>query len=105
MSASIAGPATVPPPGVSDAPAAAFAVLREGLAAARFDEPTIAARLGVPSLYDVKRITDGRTTLTGTPEDANAVLVRLMIDSEPLPTSLVERLLGSELVAALHALG
>jgi len=105
MSASIAGPATVPPPGVSDAPAEAFAVLRKGLAAARFDEPTIAARLGVPSLYDVKRIADGRKTLTGTPEDANAVLVRLLIDGEPVPTSLVERLLGSELLAALSTLG
>ena len=98
-------PATLPPPGVLDAPAEAFAVLREGLAAARFDEPTVAARLGVPSLYDVKRIADGRTMFTATPEDANAVLVRLLIDGETLPTSLVERLLGTELVAALHTLG
>jgi len=97
--------AAPPPPGALDAPSAAFAVLREALAAAKFDEPTVSARLGVPSLYDVKRLADGRTTLASTPEDANAALVRLFIDSEALPTPLVERLLRPELLAALHGLG
>lgn len=105
MSAPTVGPATLPPPGVQDAPDEAFAVLREAFAAARFDEPTIAGRLGVPSLYEVKRIVDGRTSLTETPADATAALVRLLIDGESLPTSLVERLLGSELLGALHTLG
>lgn len=82
-----------------------FARLRDTLCAVRFDESTVATRLGVQSLYNVKRITDGRTTLTGTPEDANAALVRLLIDGEPLPASLAERLLGAETLAALSALG
>jgi len=97
--------AAPPPPGTLDAPADSFVVLRDALAAAKFDEPTISARLGVSSLYDVKRLTDGRTTLASTPEDANGVLVRLFIDSEPLPASLVERLLSANALAALHTLG
>jgi len=97
--------ASPPPPRTLDAPADAFALLRDALVAAKFDEPTVSARLGVASLYDVKRLADGRTTLASPPEDANAVLVRLFIDSEMLPTALVERLLGSDVLAALHALG
>ena len=97
--------ASPPPPGALDAPPDAFAVLRDALAAAKFDESTVSARLGVPSLYDVKRLVDRRTTLASAPEDANAVLVRLFIDSEMLPTSLVERLLGARVLAALHTLG
>jgi SAM-dependent methyltransferase len=105
MSAPTVSSAAPSPPGVLDAPAEAFAALREGFAAARFDEPTVAGRLGLPSLYDVKRIVDGRTTLTEAPADANAVLVRLLIDGESLPTPVVERLLGSKLLVALHTLG
>lgn len=97
--------ASHPPPGTLDAPADAFAMLRDALAAAKFDEPTVSARLGVPSLYDVKRLADGRTTLASPPEDANAVLVRLFIDSETMPTAVVERLLGTDVLAALDALG
>jgi len=59
--------AAPPPPGAPDVPPTAFAVLRDALTAARFDEPTVSARLGVPSLYDVKRLADGRTTLASTP--------------------------------------
>jgi len=87
--------ASPPPPGTLDAPADAFAILRDALAAAKYDEPTVSARLGVPSLYDVKRLADGRKTLASTPEDANAVLVRLFIDSETLPAAIVERLRAS----------
>ena len=94
-----------PPPGAADPPTEAFAVLRDALAAAKFDEQTVSARLGVPSLCNVKRLADGRTTLASTPEDANAVLVRLFIDSETLPASLVERLLSARVLTALHALG
>ena len=93
------------PPSPLNAPPGAFAAVRDLFARARFDEPTVAGRLGVPSLYNVKRITDGRTTLTGEPEDANAVLVRLLIDGEALPASLTERLLGPEALAALDELG
>jgi SAM-dependent methyltransferase len=94
-----------PVPCVPDAPPQTFAVLREALARVGYDEPTVAARLGVPSLYDIRRIADGRTTLSGVPEDANAALVRLFIDGETMPAALAERLLGSELLAALDALG
>ena len=99
-----AAPGT-PVPCVPDAPAEMFAILRDALVRARYDEPTVAARLGVPSLYDVQRITDGRTSLTGEPGDANAALVRLFIDGETMPAALVERLLGSELLGALNTLG
>lgn len=92
-------------PGGSEVPAEAFAVLRAALVRARYDEPTVAARLGAPSLYDIKRITDGRTTLTGVPEDANAVLVRLFIDGEAVPAASAERLLGGDVLAAVDALG
>ena len=85
--------------------AASFSEVRRLFAAARFDEQTVAARLEVQSLYNVKRITDGRTTLAGEPEDANTVLVRLLIDGETLPVSLIERLLGPDALAALEALG
>jgi SAM-dependent methyltransferase len=92
-------------PGLSLGPHDAFAAVRALLASARFDEPTVAARLGVPSLYNVKRLTDGRTTLAGVPEDANAALVRLLIDGETLRLSLAEQLLGAEALAALDVLG
>jgi methylase of polypeptide subunit release factors len=82
-----------------------FATLRELLASARYDEPTVAARLGVRSLYNVKRVTDGREALAGTPDDANAALVRLLIDGERLAASLAERLLGVEALSALESLG
>lgn len=82
-----------------------FATLRELLTTARFDEPTLAARLGVRSLYNVKRITDGREALSGTPDDANAALVRLLIDGERLSASLAARLLGVEALSALESLG
>ena len=83
----------------------AFVALRTLFASSCFDEPTIAARLGLPSLYNVKRLTDGRTTLAGVPEDAAAALVRLLIDGESLPASLAEELLGAEALAALDVLG
>lgn len=102
VSTSIRG---VAPPPVRLGSREAFAAAREILVAARFDEPTVAARLGVPSLYNVNRIVDGRTTLTGVPEDANAALVRLLIDGEALSASLAERLLGAEALSALEALG
>src|SRR5689334_11760834 len=102
----IAGVAVAPPPpGALDAPAEAFKLLRDALVAARFDEPTVAARLGLSSLCDPTRLADGRTTLASTPDDANAALVRLFIDSEPLPAERVERLLSARVLAALHTLG
>jgi len=79
--------------------------MRDVLVSARFDEPTIAGRLGVRSLYNVKRIADGRTNLAGVPEDANEALIRLLIDGEALPVSLAERLLGVRALEALDTLG
>ena len=100
-----AAPQTAPPvPLRTDSPEQ-FATLRELLTTARFDEPTLAARLGVRSLYNVKRITDGREALSGTPDDANAALVRLLIDGERLSASLAARLLGVEALSALESLG
>jgi len=85
----LAGPTAAPlPPGVPDAPTEAFAVLRDVLTSAKFDERTVSARLGVPSLYDVKRLADGRTTLASTPEDANGVLVDGVMNADKLHPTL-----------------
>ena len=86
-------------------PTDAFATVRDALVSARFDEPTIAARLGVRSLYNVHRIADGRTTLAGVPQDANEALIRLLIDGEAISASLAERLLGTRALSAFDALG
>jgi SAM-dependent methyltransferase len=91
--------------GIRLGPNADFEVVRRTLTAARYDEPTVAARLGVPSLSNVKRLTDGRTTLAEMPEDTNAALVRLLIDGESLPAALADRLLGVDARAALEGLG
>jgi SAM-dependent methyltransferase len=83
----------------------AFEAVRALFRSAQFEESIVAARLGVPTLCDVKRITDGRSTLTETPADANAALVRLLIDGETGPTELAKRLLGREALAALVEIG
>ena len=98
-------PAVTTAPCVPSAPPESFAALRDALVAAQFDEASVAARLDVQSLYNVKRIVDGRTTLAGPVEDANAALIRLMIDGEALPAALVERLLGRAAFEALGTLG
>ena len=54
-----------PPQRSSSGSATAFDDVRRLFVAAGFDEPTSRARLGIPSLYNVKRIADGRKTLAG----------------------------------------
>ena len=101
----VAGSLPAPAPEFLGGSAASFDAVRGLLAAARFDEPTISARLGVRSLYNVKRLTDGRKTLAEEPADPNAALVRLFIDGEMLAAALTERLLGPSALSALEALG
>ncbi len=81
--------------------AAARAVLRQ----ARFDEPTVARRLGGSSLVGVPRLIDGRKSLDGPVGDANAALVRLFIDGEPLPATSLRDLLSDDALHALRTLG
>lgn len=82
-----------------------FAAAREVLVRAQFNERTVAHRLGGPSLTGVPRLIDGRKTLDGPVQDANAALIRLYIDGEPLTDAVVREYLGGEGVSALGALG
>ena len=86
-------------------PRQAFVTLRALFTDARYDEPTVAARLGARTMIGAPLMADGRTTMRGAVEDANAALIRLLIDGEPLPTALLQELLGLEGVAACEALG
>ena len=110
---------TVPPPATSTSPAsitaaptipvridtAACAVARALFTRARFDEPTVAARLGGNTMFGYGRLVDGRTTLAGPVADPQAALIRLLVDAEPMPAAEARRWLGDEEVAALETLG
>ena len=104
MTANLRDPATSFPCDL-DAPRETFARLRDALTAARYDEPTISRAMDAPLLYEIKRLADGRTTLTDAPTDAKTALVRLFIDSETLPADAARALLGDETVQDLQALG
>lgn len=71
----------------------------------RFDEPTVARRLGGRSLVGVPRLADGRKSMAGPVEDANAALIRLFIDNVPLPAVLLRDVLSDGGVAVLLTLG
>jgi SAM-dependent methyltransferase len=88
-----------------DAPTEAFAAVRALFERARFDEPTVAGRMNGPNLYGFPRLAEGRRTLAGPVEDANAALVRLFIDGEPLETATVEATCGRDGIEQLSALG
>lgn len=86
-------------------PAEAFDAVRALLVDARYDEPTLASRMGVASLAGVPRLGEGRKSLSGEVTDANAALIRLFYDTRPLAADLTRSLLGDGAVRALHALG
>ncbi|AHG92916.1 putative methyltransferase (plasmid) [Gemmatirosa kalamazoonensis] len=86
-------------------PADAFAAARDCLERGQFEERVVARRLGRETLIDFPRLAEGRTTLAGPVEDANAALVRLLIDGEPLPAARAEALCGAAGIAALRDLG
>ena len=86
-------------------PRAAFDTLRLAMQRANFDEATVAKRLGGVSLAGVPRLREGRTTLGGAVEDANAAFIRLFIDGERLPAGLVQRLFGDDAYRACLDLG
>ena len=85
--------------------AAQFRAVREVLVRAGFVEETVAARLGGPTLVGVPRLVDGRKSLAGPVEDANAALIRLFIDGDPLPTGAMREWLGQDGIDALCELG
>ena len=85
-------------------PRAAFDTLRLAMRRANFDEATVARRLGGVSLSGVPRLREGRTTLGGAVEDANAAFIRLFIDGERLPADLVQRLFGDDAYRACRDL-
>ncbi|MGQ0646598.1 MAG: methyltransferase [Gemmatimonadaceae bacterium] len=78
--------------------------MRSRFLEASYDESTVARRLGGRNLIAVKRLVDGRTTLRGEVDDANAAFIRLFIDGEALPLELLRRLVGGEALDALSAL-
>ena len=86
-------------------PAAAFDTLRLAMQRAEFDEDTVARRLGGLTLAGVPRLREGRKTLAGSVEDANAAFIRLFIDGERLPAELVQRLVGHDVYGACVDLG
>jgi 16S rRNA G966 N2-methylase RsmD len=100
-----ATPLAHPPLALDAGNRAAAAAARVLFARERFDERTVAGRLGGNTLFGYARIREGRTSLTGAVEDANAALIRMLVDTEPLDVTLVERLLGGAGLAALEALG
>jgi methylase of polypeptide subunit release factors len=86
-------------------PIAAFDTLRLAMQRAGFDEETVAKRLGGYTLAGVPRLREGRKTLAGAVEDANAAFIRLFIDGESLSAALVQRLLGDDAHQACIDLG
>jgi SAM-dependent methyltransferase len=82
-----------------------FNAVRDILVGAGFVEATVAVRLGGTSLVGVPRLVDGRTTLAGPVEDANAALIRLFVDGDSLPAHAVRESLGRDGVDALRGLG
>ena len=103
-------------PSFDDAPSGADHTLRVGtaetFAAARaclehgeFDQRVVLRRLGLESMFDFSRLCDGRKTLAGAVVDANAALIRLLLDGEPLNAGDAEALCGAEGIAALRELG
>jgi hypothetical protein len=88
-----------------DAPSEAFAAVRALFERARFDEPTVARRMNGPNLYGFPRLAEGRRTLAGPVEDANAALIRLFVDCEALEARTVEATCGRAGMEQMAALG
>lgn len=78
-----------------------FRILREGLLAHRFQEPVICARAGCPSLFDFKTTFEDQSRDREI-HDATDLLIRLLMDGEPVEsgsfTSLLSRGLGETLI-------
>jgi methylase of polypeptide subunit release factors len=82
-----------------------FAAARECLERAQFDERTVMSRIGIETMFDLSRLCDGRKTLAGAVEDANAALIRLLLDGETVNAARAEALCGEDGIAALRELG
>lgn len=82
-----------------------FAAVRALFTRADFHEGSVARRLGGHTLAGFPRLCDGRRTLAGEVEDAQAALVRLLLDAEPLAASQARQLCGDAGIDALLALG
>ena len=87
------------------APPETFAAARACLERAQYEESVVARRLGRETLFDFARLCDGRATLAGDAEDANAALIRLLLDGEPLDQARAEQLCGAPGITALRELG
>ena len=86
-------------------PPEAFETLRALFTATHYDDATVARRLGGQTMIGAPRMGDGRSSMRGAVEDANAALIRLFIDGEPLPTALLQELIGDEALSACRDLG
>ncbi len=81
-----------------------FATVREAIAAAGYNEAEIVRQCELPSIYRFTTRRDGRLSAIDT-DSAFGVLMRLFLDSEQLPWTVVQEQLGDAVVQALRALG
>lgn len=82
---------------------AAFTAARAALIDARYTEPAICERTGIPSIYEFRRLHEGRTR--SELGDALDVLLRLFLDTEAVGGEALRRLLPVGTVDALVTLG
>ena len=78
-----------------------FAAARALFRRAQYEEGPVARRMGGTRLFGFPRLCDGRKTVAGPVEDAQAALIRVLIDGEALDEALARRLCGDEGIDAL----
>lgn len=81
-----------------------FAAVRAMFTRHGFTAAGLCARYGLPSIFDFKRAREGRPAPEGA-WDGLETLVRLLMDSEPVPAAEARARLGDAGVDALEALG
>ncbi len=88
-----------------------FARLREALTAAGYDEAAVCASAGIDSIFEFKTIFEDRQEREGKQKRDDAIrdradlLVRLLMDGEPIPEAVILEWVGPELLQALEDLG
>jgi SAM-dependent methyltransferase len=81
-----------------------FQVLRSALRELRYDEASICARTGCPSVFAFQRKHEGRRTGTEL-NDALDALIHVLMDGEVLPEARLRSLVPAPVLAALESLG
>lgn len=80
-----------------------FATLRRALADAAFTESGVCERANAPSMYEFRRLTEGR--VRGEARDALDALIHLFLDTEPLGDAEARAAMPEALLASLVTLG